>query len=602
MIRKGALVGILLAALVLRIVPASSLAAPQSWRLEQEGTNLLNNGDFETDWAAEQSHRCLVIPESGTPYETDIGNIFTPPGWKTWFRHIPGTWDQPEVRDAWKYVDPRRVYSGEKGMLLFTFYRRHDGGFFQQVKVEPGQRLRLTAWAHAWSNWHGGPHPDDPRWSEGPGYEAGFLLEGETPPADSPGTPDDWRNFTFYLGIDPTGGTNPYADTVVWGHGAHIYNEYAQPPSVEAVAEADTVTVFLRSKTLWPFKHNDAYWDNASLVVTGASPTPTSTPLPPSSTPTSTPTPAPSTPTNTPTPAPATPTNTPTPAPSTPTNTPTPPSATPTNTPTPASDTPTPAPSPTPRVTPTPYPEGAIVHVVRPGETLFRIALMYGVDLDQIRELNAGSIGPNDTIWPGQELVISLPGEIPTLTPVPASPTPEPSPVPVSPTSAASPTLESGSICVLAYHDRNGDGSRDKTTEELLPNAEFTVADASGVVDRYTSDGISEPYCFTGLAPGDYQVIQSPPPGYKPSGPIERPVVLAPGINLDLQFGNVLSESPAAADQTAEPTVVSGDIEVPTGGPTFSQVVRTAAAISGVLALVLAMVVAVLILLTRRRR
>jgi len=224
--------------------------------------NLLKNGGFEADWGEEQSHRCLVFPEDGEPYEKDVGNIFTPPKWVTWFRHDPGTWDQPEVRDAWKHQDARRVHSGEKGMLLFTFYRKHDAGFLQQVQVTPGVRLRLTAWAHAWSNWHGGPHPDDPHWSEGPGYDGGFLLEGEAPD-------DNWRNFTFYVGIDPTGGTNPYADTVVWGKGAHIYNEYARLPQVEAAAQADVVTVFLRSKTLWPFKHNDAYWDDAELVVAG---------------------------------------------------------------------------------------------------------------------------------------------------------------------------------------------------------------------------------------------------------------------------------------------------------------------------------------------
>ena len=69
------------------------------------------------------------------------------------------------------------------------------------------------------------------------------------------------------MGIDPTGGTNPFASTVAWGRGAHIYNQYAQLPSVEETAQADTVTVFLRSKTLWSFKHNDAYWDDAELVV-----------------------------------------------------------------------------------------------------------------------------------------------------------------------------------------------------------------------------------------------------------------------------------------------------------------------------------------------
>ncbi|HET90205.1 MAG TPA: hypothetical protein ENN99_05635 [Chloroflexi bacterium] len=230
--------------------------------------NLLRNGQFEADWGDEKSHRCLIIPDGGAPYEKDVGNIFTPPGWVTWFHHHPGTWDQPEVRDAWKQNDPRRVHSGQKGILLFTFFRKHDAGFLQQVQVAPGTRLRLTAWAHAWSNHKDPqhpdrfPNPDDGRWSEGAGYKAGFILEGETNDAN-------WQNFTFYLGIDPTGGTNPLADTVVWGRGAHIYNEYAQVPAVEATAQADTVTVFLRDKTKWSFKHNDAYWDTASLVVVG---------------------------------------------------------------------------------------------------------------------------------------------------------------------------------------------------------------------------------------------------------------------------------------------------------------------------------------------
>ena len=225
--------------------------------------NLLRNGGFEADWGEEESHRCLILPRDGGPYEADVGNIFTPAGWVTWFHHDPGTWDQPEVRDAWATHDPRRVHSGQKGMLLFTFFRKHEAGFLQQVQVATGTRLRLAAWAHAWSNHKDGPHPDDGRWSEGPGYNAGFLLEGEAPDSD-------WQNFVFCVGIDPTGGTNPFASTVVWGQGAHIYNEYAPVPPVEATAQGDTVTVFLRSKTAWPFKHNDAYWDDAELAVVGA--------------------------------------------------------------------------------------------------------------------------------------------------------------------------------------------------------------------------------------------------------------------------------------------------------------------------------------------
>jgi len=202
--------------------------------------------------------------------EVDIGNIFTPEEWLTWFLHEPDKWDQPEVRDAWRSHDPLRVHGGEKGMLLFTFFRKHDAGFLQQVQVQPGTRLELEAYAHAWSNSKDGKHPDDARWSEGAGYNAGFAYAG------GDALSDDWRNFTFWVGIDPTGGTNPRASTVVWGRGVHIYNAYAQVPPVEAIAQSDIVTVFLRSKTLWPFKHNDAYWDTVLLKAIDEAPPPVS--------------------------------------------------------------------------------------------------------------------------------------------------------------------------------------------------------------------------------------------------------------------------------------------------------------------------------------
>lgn len=224
---------------------------------------LLRNGGFEADWGEEESHRVIVFPVDNGPYETEVGNIFTPPGWLTWFRHDPDTWDQPEVHDmagATQEIKQYRVRTGNSAMVVFTFFRKHDAGFLQQVDVEPGTRLRASAFAHAWSNDHNGPHPDDGLWSEGPGYDCGFALEGEAPDTD-------WENFTFWVGVDPTGGIDPYADTVVWGDGAHIYNCYHKVPSVEAEAQAHKVTVFLRSQTLWRFKHNDAYWDDVELTV-----------------------------------------------------------------------------------------------------------------------------------------------------------------------------------------------------------------------------------------------------------------------------------------------------------------------------------------------
>ena len=231
--------------------------------------NLIKNGTFVADWGVEKSHNCAVIsPDKKTIIVKEIGNIFTPPGWLTWFLHDANKWDQPEVRDAWATVDPRRVLDGDKAILMFSFFRKHDGGFMQTVSVTPGTRLRVGGHAHAWSNSKDGPHKDDGLWSEGPGYDAGYRLEGED-------TNTDWQNFTFYVGVDPTGGTNPYADTVLWGRGAHVYNKYAALPGVEFDATGDTVTVFLRSRVMWPFKHNDAYWDSITLTEVDTEPDPT---------------------------------------------------------------------------------------------------------------------------------------------------------------------------------------------------------------------------------------------------------------------------------------------------------------------------------------
>jgi hypothetical protein len=238
--------------------------------------NLLKNGDFEADWGDEQSHRCLVFPAGAAPHTADVENIFTPPDWVVWFHHKPGTWDQPEVRDAWQQNDPYRVHGGQKGMLLFTFFRGHDAGFFQQVQITPGTRLRLAAWAHAWSNHkvEGYDKYGNARCSVGVGCGAAYIEEDQTPPLNGDPLNDAIGNFTFSVGIDPTGGTNPFASTVVWGKGAHIYNEYHQTPAVEATAQGDTVTVFLRSKTLWAFENSDSYWDDAELTVVGAEPLP----------------------------------------------------------------------------------------------------------------------------------------------------------------------------------------------------------------------------------------------------------------------------------------------------------------------------------------
>lgn len=320
-----------------------------------------------------------------------------------------------------------------------------------------------------------------------------------------------------------------------------VYNSY----SFEFVATAPQMTVYVTMLAKWAIDNNGFFLDGLGLYPLELEQTPTPTNLPPPPTPTY-------------------------------------------------------GPSPTPRATPTPRPDGATVHIVESGDTLFGIALMYDVDVNELRRLNATSLGPNDLIQPGQALVISLPSVTATPSPLPPPPTPEAS---IPATAVAEASSGGASICVLAYHDRDSSTFReDESIEELLPNAEFTVADASGAVARHTSDGVHEPHCFTGLAAGTYRVILNPPPGYAPSGPAEWPVAVAEGTSLDIEFGNVRDTNalPAASDEPT-PTSAGQDDENPGGGSTISGLLATVAKVVGVLFLLLAIGAAALFFLNRRR-
>lgn len=215
----------------------------------------LQNPGFEGDWWR-KTH-------TGVEY----GEIFVPVGWTAWWKeglpvpHDPANtngYGRPEMQVINKeppFLDPPRIQEGNRALKFFTFYRIHEAGLYQTIDVTPGALYNLSLYAHAWSS-----QDDNPHTSEGaPG--AFFALEGEE------GLTDDQRNFTFCVGVDLTGGTNPWAATVQWGMGAHIYNAYsARVPALGFVAKGTQATVFLRSSVLWPFKHCDAYLDAVVLT------------------------------------------------------------------------------------------------------------------------------------------------------------------------------------------------------------------------------------------------------------------------------------------------------------------------------------------------
>ena len=100
--------------------------------------------------------------------------------------------------------------------------------------------------------------------------------------------------------------------------------------------------------------------------------------------------------------------------------------------------------SPTPEiimavVTVTPMPDGSMVHEVLPGQSLWAIAIAYGVKIADLVNLNKQLSPTNPVIFVGQKIMVrgtSLPTPSPTVsnTPVPVSRTPRVTKTPRPPT------------------------------------------------------------------------------------------------------------------------------------------------------------------------
>ncbi len=197
----------------------------------------------------------------------------------------------------------------------------------------------------------------------------------------------------------------------------------------------------------------------------------------------------------------------------------------------------------TPFPTPTPGPDGRIVYIVQPGDTLLRISLISGVSVEELRGLN-NLVGDNIVV--GQPLLLGLGG--PSL-PSP-SPGPSPTPTPLLPTPSPKPGL--GNLCVILYNDRNGDSLRQEEEPSILGGA-ISVNNRSGSVSLtvQTESGL-EPHCFTDLPEDTYTVSVAVPEGYNPTTVTNYTLRLLAGDETYIDFGaqpnsETAAESPAPA-------------------------------------------------------
>ena len=541
---RRTLIALMMLALALLLVfaPALAVAAPlaQATPVAQatpEGVqNLLKNGDFEVDgdtW----------------PMQDGIGEVQAALGWRAYFVDKPPKyvvrpefcyeidptvpnpkpkpkddgcfWARPEYRPLKAGpASMNRIHGGVQVQKYFSYGRMHESGLMQRVTgITPGSQLRFSAFMEAWM--------------------CNDFIEA----CDGGRKSQNATTMHLKVGIDPTGGTDPFSANVVWSGEGDSFDVWTQF-SVEAAAVGDAVTVFTHSRPEWTDfarMNNDVYVDDASLIVTAApqSPTPTLESAPP------------------------------------------------------------PAPVQAAAAAPAPCAQMRFVSdvtipddsPVAPGASFVKTwrvqnsgtcawsgtlkfigtgKQMGGKSPADLPKTNVGketdvSLNLTAPTQPGTyqgtweayatdgtvlgRLVVQIKvvGEASaptTASPVDAAPTS----VAVAPAATAAASVPAiGGLCVQAFNDHNASGAYD-ANEELVGNVKFTVLSDATEVTTYTTNGTDEPHCFADVTPGRYVVRVDLPANYKPTTDEQLGVTLAAGQTVNVSFG---TQPPAGKNPTA---------------------------------------------------
>lgn len=491
--------------IMLAIVAGALVLAGRQEPASAQGQNLLTNPSFEGAYSS-------YIPQSDAQRQAcPVGECTTaqmPAGWFPWWviqTADDEPWENrmPEYKpvcpfEPCPYTD--RLKDGPQALQYFTFHSTHTAGAYQRVNVPANANLKFSIWGMAWSS----------------ASDATF--------SDFPTT------VNMRIGIDPTGDANPFSPNIVWSGYVNPYDAYV-PFEVTATAQGSQVTVFMWSQPVEARKHNDIYWDGASLVVTGQG-----------------------------APAPA-----PQPAASG------------------GAQPAAPAPVRPAQIGPTPTPnaDGVIQVEVAPGDTLWSIAARAGLTLDELLELN--NLSRDSFINAGDIIIIgygdgAAPAEEEEMAETAAAASEETesgageeaetaageesdaetaadggeaveeeAPAPPEPTATPQPTT--GQICLRAFDDSNGDGFFN-AGEPLKSDVAITIANGQTVVSNYITTG-AEPFCIEGLETGTYRVSRSFAPGEIATGAADWGITLAPGMQVDVDFGSQIDETAAAPEEVA---------------------------------------------------
>ena len=166
--------------------------------------------------------------------------IIVPVSWAPWWLKRIDTID-PEWKNQSPIFKPKAQMEEGNGRVcvLESPFGIHVGGLFQQVPTVAGEKYDLAV--------------------------DGMAISSESEEEGKISNPAD---VNLQIGIDPTGGTDGESPLIEWSKLQQPINRW-QTLRTSAVAQANIITVFVRSAPSLPKRQQQVFWKNGVLQPSG---------------------------------------------------------------------------------------------------------------------------------------------------------------------------------------------------------------------------------------------------------------------------------------------------------------------------------------------
>lgn len=170
-----------------------------------------------------------------------FSDLNTPSAWQMLYYESPREYEWQNLRPfAFPHRTAPEIRNGSFAQNINRNYGTFTAVMYQQATVPANITVNASAWA--WL------HTCDP--------DPGICNS------------DTSSGAKVRVGIDPNGGTNPFAGSVVWSGFIAPHDSWGNV-GVSTQANGSTVTVFLYGTQDVPKGLNQMYWDDAALTVGG---------------------------------------------------------------------------------------------------------------------------------------------------------------------------------------------------------------------------------------------------------------------------------------------------------------------------------------------